>query len=58
MEGCLELLRGKDGAHVVWISVSLATTSLFKVDISLSSQCIWLYLKVFKMEANDCIELI
>ena len=50
-------MLSEDKFKVVRIDHSIASISLFKIDILLSSESIWFDTKITRMEPNDKIEL-
>ena len=56
-EGRSELLFSKDRTTVLRIYSTIGVISLFRVDVPLSSQCVWLRAKPTRSELNSQIEL-
>jgi len=54
--GC-KLLLSRDWFEVVKVDYGIASISLFRVNIPLSSESVWFGAKITRMEPNDKIEL-
>jgi len=54
--GC-KLFLSKDGLEVVRVDCDIASIPLFRIDVPSSSESIWFYVEMTRVEPDDKIEL-